>query len=247
MSSEERVREGTDAIHTCASSTQERDRLSIGRRRGGRLSVPARVAECIGVAAAVLWCAFEVITYPDTGKMTFLLQLDRGSWTFDASRTQEYYVLTTVQAPNVLIDGVSFAVLSSGNAIDGAFLELLTKGDSAVLGAVSQRHLRITQRRFGIPWRDPRPSWYWFRWTTWRRSPALVVGRGFPMIVLATTLLPIVVLRLRHCVRVLRGRGSHCTKCGYCLRGNVSGICPECGTPTARRSIEAPDGRLGDY
>jgi len=25
---------------------------------------------------------------------------------------------------------------------------------------------------------------------------------------------------------------DHCQKCGYDLTGNVSGICPECGTPT---------------
>ena len=24
---------------------------------------------------------------------------------------------------------------------------------------------------------------------------------------------------------------GHCRKCGYNLTGNVSGICPECGTP----------------
>jgi predicted amidophosphoribosyltransferase len=24
---------------------------------------------------------------------------------------------------------------------------------------------------------------------------------------------------------------GHCPKCGYNLTGNVSGICPECGTP----------------
>ncbi len=24
---------------------------------------------------------------------------------------------------------------------------------------------------------------------------------------------------------------GYCRKCQYCLRGNVSGICPECGTP----------------
>jgi hypothetical protein len=38
---------------------------------------------------------------------------------------------------------------------------------------------------------------------------------------------------------VLRGRASpaldpdvpHCTRCGYNLTGNVSGVCPECGTP----------------
>jgi hypothetical protein len=27
---------------------------------------------------------------------------------------------------------------------------------------------------------------------------------------------------------------GHCVKCGYDLAGNISGICPECGTPLAR-------------
>jgi hypothetical protein len=27
---------------------------------------------------------------------------------------------------------------------------------------------------------------------------------------------------------------DHCQKCGYNLTGNVSGICPECGTPTTQ-------------
>jgi len=27
---------------------------------------------------------------------------------------------------------------------------------------------------------------------------------------------------------------GHCPKCSYNLRGNVSGVCPECGTPTFR-------------
>ncbi len=31
------------------------------------------------------------------------------------------------------------------------------------------------------------------------------------------------------------GQPFACTKCGYSLIGNTSGVCPECGTPTARR------------
>jgi hypothetical protein len=31
---------------------------------------------------------------------------------------------------------------------------------------------------------------------------------------------------------------SCCLQCGYCLIGNVSGICPECGSPVARRVSE---------
>jgi hypothetical protein len=31
-------------------------------------------------------------------------------------------------------------------------------------------------------------------------------------------------------------KGGHCTKCAYDLRGNTSGICPECGTPVTDTS-----------
>lgn len=31
--------------------------------------------------------------------------------------------------------------------------------------------------------------------------------------------------------RLKRAAKGLCTRCGYSLRGNVSGICPECGTP----------------
>lgn len=33
---------------------------------------------------------------------------------------------------------------------------------------------------------------------------------------------------------VLRWRVGRCRSCRYCLTGNTSGICPECGTPVAR-------------
>jgi hypothetical protein len=31
-----------------------------------------------------------------------------------------------------------------------------------------------------------------------------------------------------------RRRAGRCLTCGYSLRGNVSGVCPECGTPVER-------------
>ena len=34
-------------------------------------------------------------------------------------------------------------------------------------------------------------------------------------------------------------RLSHCVKCGYLLKGNTSGICPECGEATATRTPAA--------
>ncbi|MBN1511055.1 MAG: hypothetical protein JXB13_03495 [Phycisphaerae bacterium] len=40
---------------------------------------------------------------------------------------------------------------------------------------------------------------------------------------------------------VRRWKRGHCVNCGYNLTGNVSGVCPECGTPIAReaRSVSA--------
>jgi hypothetical protein len=32
---------------------------------------------------------------------------------------------------------------------------------------------------------------------------------------------------------------GHCTRCGYDLTGNVSGICPECGVPIPEATKEA--------
>lgn len=44
----------------------------------------------------------------------------------------------------------------------------------------------------------------------------------------------------RHCVRSAERAEGSCGTCGYNLTGNVSGVCPECGTPvtdgTKRRS-----------
>jgi len=36
--------------------------------------------------------------------------------------------------------------------------------------------------------------------------------------------------------RLERMRNGLCVDCGYDLRGNVSGVCPECGTPITSRA-----------
>ena len=38
-------------------------------------------------------------------------------------------------------------------------------------------------------------------------------------------------------LRRRRLRRGHCEHCGYDLTGNVSGVCPECGTPTSEKSL----------
>ncbi len=47
--------------------------------------------------------------------------------------------------------------------------------------------------------------------------------------------------------RVSFGGGSaspSCLVCGYCLVGNVTGVCPECGSPIVvpRETVQADDG-----
>ena len=45
--------------------------------------------------------------------------------------------------------------------------------------------------------------------------------------------------------RRLRSKQGLCAYCGYDLRGNVSGVCPECGAPTAgppARQFDSPRG-----
>ena len=50
--------------------------------------------------------------------------------------------------------------------------------------------------------------------------------------------------------RLVRGKplvqdGTICERCGYSLIGNVSGRCPECGTPHARRNLTPRDEGVG--
>lgn len=44
---------------------------------------------------------------------------------------------------------------------------------------------------------------------------------------------------MRRCIREVMVANLLCVKCGYDLTGNVSGICPECGTPI-RKNETAP-------
>ena len=89
---------------------------------------------------------------------------------------------------------------------------------------------------------SPNTGWY-FDWPPWRWryyndhiwcevvTPSWV---GIP-----PTLLLALVLTLR--ARRHRRRINHCTACGYNLTGNVSGICPECGTPARSKADAGAD------
>ena len=35
----------------------------------------------------------------------------------------------------------------------------------------------------------------------------------------------------------MRGTPGHCAECGYCLTGNASGVCPECGKRIKRPRV----------
>ncbi len=70
-----------------------------------------------------------------------------------------------------------------------------------------------------------------------------LVPRGVPVIVATGVLFigavvpPLVICRLlypRLRWRLVKYEGRYCRKCNYILTGNISGICPECGTPVAR-------------
>jgi hypothetical protein len=76
----------------------------------------------------------------------------------------------------------------------------------------------------------------WARWfEEWILGPDFFWIYGAGPIVPVYTLIPLVSFAV---FRVLSGRvvvqdGTLCAQCGYCLIGNVSGVCPECGWPIA--------------
>ena len=56
-----------------------------------------------------------------------------------------------------------------------------------------------------------------------------------------TAILPAIWLWRRNRHRPATGDGMpHCAKCDYSLTGNVSGICPECGTPIPADLVRMP-------
>jgi hypothetical protein len=67
-----------------------------------------------------------------------------------------------------------------------------------------------------------------------KRERALVV----PDLALLILLLILPLMWLRRLMRTsAHGRTGLCKNCGYDLTGNVSGICPECGTPISKRIL----------
>jgi hypothetical protein len=78
------------------------------------------------------------------------------------------------------------------------------------------------------------------RWVAWGAVIALLLGRGLARgQVLAATLIAVAMAaaglvgwflidRPQDRTRERKAKGL-CLRCGYDLRGNVSGVCPECG------------------
>jgi hypothetical protein len=93
----------------------------------------------------------------------------------------------------------------------------------------------------------PDSGWGGFRWgsnelsTVTNNSPYTETKIPFLMtsiplwpLVLATAVLPLIALS-RYGIRRLKREPGHCQSCGYNLTGNTSGVCPECGTPVAKK------------
>lgn len=79
----------------------------------------------------------------------------------------------------------------------------------------------------------------WTTKTTFTYGTGIVTGRTFPMwMFLLATLIPTAIAwrRLR---RPLPG---HCRQCGYNLKGNKSGTCPECGREIDAQRVGASAG-----
>lgn len=108
------------------------------------------------------------------------------------------------------------------------------------------------QRRTVVPTKQPNwifistPEWVkdsFFGWPSFRPRPTKV------RLPLWCVLLPSVVL-----TALLwwsdRPTPGHCRKCGYNLTGNVSGVCPECGTPipkeTSKNLTNSPSDQQSD-
>jgi len=75
-------------------------------------------------------------------------------------------------------------------------------------------------------------------WRSLPRSPviaAAVLAAGL----LGTNLVLLGLRRRRQDTLARRLHAGCCTRCGYPRRGNVSGVCPECGTPVKPASDPA--------
>ena len=91
---------------------------------------------------------------------------------------------------------------------------------------------------------EPGPGWTVWKYAGRWRVHWLDLGGHRPIIL--PLWIPFVVLALPTAFLWWRDRRrtppGHCQTCGYNLTGNVSGICPECGTPVPQRADARPGG-----
>jgi hypothetical protein len=104
--------------------------------------------------------------------------------------------------------------------------------------ATSGRILRFSHAPQRVFYNPPTPktrAWGLFGYGVYRMefSPSQVVwGATLPLWLIAivgAALAILAIRRARH-VREMQRRAGRCVACGYDLTGNISGICPECGT-----------------
>jgi hypothetical protein len=79
-----------------------------------------------------------------------------------------------------------------------------------------------------------------YRGTNWQRQMLVGVHLGLVAVLLA--LFPVISLIRGPLRRSRRRRRGRCLVCGYDLRGNVSGVCPECGEAVPRERTEQGEG-----
>jgi hypothetical protein len=72
-------------------------------------------------------------------------------------------------------------------------------------------------------------------WSKAGMLPATLVILPYWSLAAATSALPLIWLRpIRVFQRSRRNRANRCVICGYALVGNISGVCPECGTKISK-------------
>ena len=92
---------------------------------------------------------------------------------------------------------------------------------------------RVRKARAGrVVWRQLCGPHEWTWWPRCKTGSTALTLRAPLWIPLAIVMLPTAFLWYRD----RRPPPGHCQHCGYDLTGNISGVCPECGTPTAREA-----------
>ena len=114
-----------------------------------------------------------------------------------------------------------------------------------------QFEIRLIADHLIVFW-GPTTSWdslasaTWFRRPYWCSTPTVFLFSPRPPAPARSVAIPLWIVFIasgglagglwltgRHSSAAMRIRTGHCVHCGYNLTGNVSGVCPECGTAVA--------------